>query len=265
MTWKAIGVSVIGTSHTKVGKPCQDSSGIEVLDKDVLIGIVADGLGSAERSEVGSALVVETVMKALKEGIIPLFPDSDLAWQELMQNAFKQARGVLENKAQELNCPLRELGTTLICFMYAPGTIAIGQIGDGAVVIQFEDNSLITVSSPQRGEFANETVPLTMDNALERVFYHVQPAQAKNIAAFSDGLQNLALISMNYQPFEPFFTPLFNLITNSEDLAATKTKLADFLGSEKVTGRTDDDKTLLLAHFAEEPVQEEKETREENL
>lgn len=258
MTWKAIGVSVIGTSHTKVGKPCQDSSGIEVLDNDVLIGIVADGLGSAERSEIGSSLVVATVMKALQEGVTPLLPDSDLSWQELMQNAFKLAREALESQAQELNCPLRELGTTLICFIYAPGTIAIGQIGDGAVVIQFEDDSLITVSSPQRGEFANETVPLTMDNALERVVYHVQPAQAKNIAAFSDGLQNLALISMNYQPFEPFFTPLFKLITNSEDLEATKTKLADFLGSDKITGRTDDDKTLLLAHFSEEnPLKEE--------
>ncbi|MHC1740057.1 MAG: PP2C family serine/threonine-protein phosphatase [Anaerolineaceae bacterium] len=247
MIWKSTGVSVIGTSHVKIGKPCQDSHAIQSLNNGCLIGVVADGLGSAEKSEIGSKLAVQTAMAVLGAGLIVCIPESDEAWQALLSKAFFEARAALEAEAANLKLELRDLGTTLICFIAANGNIAIGQIGDGAVVVQFTNGTLATVSSPQRGEFANETVPLTMDNALQRVCYHVQPAQIKNIAAFSDGLQNLALVTATYEPFAPFFTPLFDYLAATADTAVMPAKLQDFLSSERICGRTDDDKTLLLA------------------
>jgi len=247
MSWKAAGVSVIGSSHIRIGKPCQDSHAIQALENGCLIGIVADGLGSAERSEVGSNLAVQNAMAMLVAGLTVGIPECDNDWQSLLTKAFTEARGALEAEASHLQCELRELGTTLICFVVANGEIAIGQIGDGAIVAQFTDDTLVTLSSPQRGEFANETVPLTMEKALERVRYHVRPAQIKNLAAFSDGLQNLALINTTYEPFEPFFSPLFEFLSGNSDRAQMEEKLGVFLGSEKICGRTDDDKTLLLA------------------
>ncbi len=247
MIWKKVGVSVVGSSHERSGKPCQDSNDIRTGEHDCLIGIVADGLGSAERAEIGSQLAVKTAVAVLEEGLKTPPATSAEGWHQLLTQAFVQVRGALEVEAQTIGCPLRELGTTLIVFIAFPGGIAIGQIGDGAVVVQAEDDTLTTISSPQRGEFANETAPLTMDNALEQVRYSFQLGQVKNIAAFSDGLQNLALVSTNYTPHAPFFQPLFNYLAANEDVALVEERLRNFLASEKVCSRTDDDKTLLLA------------------
>ena len=261
MTWKYVGASVIGTSHVKIGKPCQDSHGITVSGEECLVGVVADGLGSAEYSDVGSKIAADSVVGYMIQelGLVP--PHSNDDWQDLLQRAFVLARKNLEKEAKTRGCELRDLGTTLIVFTAFPGGIAIAQIGDGAVVVQSDDGTMTTFSSPQRGEYANETVPLTMDNALERVRYSVQVNPIKNIAAFSDGLQNLALVTATYEPFEPFFTPLFNFLNSSTDLAAVEEKIKTFLGSEKICGKTDDDKTLLLAAWSVEvpadPGQEE--------
>ncbi len=250
MTWKYVGASVIGTSHVKLGKPCQDSHGITVCAEDCLVGVVADGLGSAEYSDVGSKIAADSVIGYMTHELDLIPPHSNDDWQDLLQRAFVLARKNLEKEAQSRGCELRDLGTTLIVFTAFPGGIAIAQIGDGAVVVQSDDGILTTFSSPQRGEYANETVPLTMDNALERVRYSVQANSIRNIAAFSDGLQNLALITATYEPFEPFFTPLFNFLNASTDTAAVEEKIKAFLGSEKICGKTDDDKTLLLAAWS---------------
>ena len=85
------------------------------------------------------------------------------------------------------------------------------------------------------------------DRGIPQIRCHVRPAQIKNLAAFSDGLQNLALINTTYEPFEPFFSPLFEFLSGNSDRAQMEEKLGVFLGSEKICGRTDDDKTLLLA------------------
>jgi hypothetical protein len=258
MTWKYVGASVIGTSHVKIGKPCQDSHAITVSGEECLIGVVADGLGSAEYSDAGSKLAADSVIEYLTHELDLIPPHSNDDWQDLLQRAFVLARKNLEKEAQTRACELRELGTTLIVFTAFPGGIAIAQIGDGAVVVQSDEGTLTTYSSPQRGEYANETVPLTMDNALERVRYSVQATSIRNIAAFSDGLQNLALITSTYEPFEPFFTPLFNFIKSSAELSAIEEKIKTFLGSEKICGKTDDDKTLLLAAWqTETPVETE--------
>jgi hypothetical protein len=55
-----------------------------------------------------------------------------------------------------------------------------------------------------------------------------------------------------YEPHAPFFRPLFAFAMESTDSAAAE-PLAAFLASERVTRRTDDDKTLVLAVHVEEP------------
>ena len=59
-TWRIAAASAVGTSHIKSGMPCQDSFLCSVVDSateaSVLIAIVADGAGSAARSDVGAHL-----------------------------------------------------------------------------------------------------------------------------------------------------------------------------------------------------------------
>jgi hypothetical protein len=56
--------SVMGSDHKLYGKNCQDYGNIR-LGNDVVVGIVADGCGSAEHSEVGARIVTEAILADL--------------------------------------------------------------------------------------------------------------------------------------------------------------------------------------------------------
>lgn len=64
MSWKAIARSTVGTNHLKQQIPCQDYGGCKILNR-VVIGVVADGAGSAKYADIGARLAVETVLEYL--------------------------------------------------------------------------------------------------------------------------------------------------------------------------------------------------------
>ena len=68
----------------------------------------------------------------------------------------------------------------------------------------------------------------------------------RGVAAFTDGLQRLALDMPKGAPHGPFFAPLFEFaegVTSGEKAIG---ELSEFLKSSKVVDRADDDLTLLL-------------------
>ena len=104
------------------------------------------------------------------------------------------------------------------------------------------------VSAPQRGEYANETNFITMNNWREEVQVRAEPSSVKRLAIFTDGIQSMELDSAyDNKPYAPFFDPLFAWAEKQEDEQADDEMLADFLVSPKVTARTNDDITLALA------------------
>jgi hypothetical protein len=118
------------------------------------------------------------------------------------------------------------------------------------MVAKLVDDSLILVNTPQQGEYINETIPITADNALNALAIASYQGEIKAFSVFSDGLQNLALDMTNQTPYEPFFTPLFKIASDvSLDSDYTSAQLAGFLQSERICQRTDDDKTLVLAAY----------------
>ena len=245
MIWEGYGASVVGTSHQTTGAPCQDAFLLRLCGP-VVITAVADGLGSAAKSDTGSKLAVAAAGEAVEQALATTTPLTESQWHEVLRSSFAAARGALEQHAAGVLQPLRDLATTLLVAVVTPGFLAVGQIGDGAIVARRFTGELETVSLPQRGEFANETTPLTAVGALERVAYRVLPAPITGLALFSDGLQNLCITSATGQPFEPFFAPFFDTFTPPFDREELARQLARFLGSERVCRRTDDDKTLVV-------------------
>jgi len=51
------------------------------------------------------------------------------------------------------------------------------------------------------------------------------------------------------EPHQPFFSPLFRFVAQVTDETVAQEELMEFLQSPRVTQRTDDDLTLLLAAF----------------
>jgi hypothetical protein len=72
-------------------------------------------------------------------------------------------------------------------------------------------------------------------------------ATPERVALFSDGLLRLALNLAAAAPHAPFFNSLFAFLTSQPSLDATAQALGEFLQSDRVNARTDDDKTLVVA------------------
>ena len=251
MPWKIVAASVQGTSHTKIGIPCQDSHCF-VQKGNILVGAVADGAGSASSAEIGSSIAAETCIHKITALISTIQEVPEHIAQSVLKQGLMEARVSLERKAEEqpTEKSLRDFATTLIAFVATAEFVTAAQVGDGALVGLSNDDELFSITVPSIGEYINETTFLVSDNWQDSIQASTVRQKIKAIAAFSDGLQLLALKLPQGTPYERFFRPLFNFVLDdNQDEAAAKMTLEAFLNSPRVNARTDDDKTLLLAGF----------------
>lgn len=246
--WRVVAASVRGTSHEKVGQLCQDAHHWQKLPEGVLVAAVADGAGSATLGKVGAIVAAQTAVEtiSLKEAM-PRSPDDEQGWQRLLFKALEAAKTAVEAEAVACGMTARDLATTLIIVVATPNFIAAVQVGDGVAVAGDEQGNLIPLTAPQRGEYINETIFLVSPNALDIAQVNLWRGTAANIAVLSDGLQMLALEMTEGKPHVPFFSPLFHFAKNVTDETEAKEQLVAFLRSPRITERTDDDLTLLLA------------------
>jgi hypothetical protein len=224
--------------------PCQDAHAYRVLPGEAILVAVADGAGTAEHSAKGAQWAVDQVMAAFLGAALPR---DEPGWSSLMRGVFARAREAVERLAEVESAELRLFASTLICAVATGELLAVGQIGDGIVVARAPDGSLFAATEPQRGEYANETLFLTMPGALDQIQVKVYPQPVRALAAMSDGLTRLAIVVAENDPHEPFFDPLFRFCAQAEDEFEAREQLAAFLDSDRVCARTDDDKTLVLA------------------
>lgn len=260
VSWRAVGVSVAGASHLRLGLPCQDAQGFAVHPSGALLVALADGAGSAERSELGAQAAVEAALAAMRAALDVGLPSGCEGWETLLREVFAAARAEVLRLAgedaaldgadgDEAEAPFnpRAYACTLTCAIAAGDWLAVGQVGDGAVVAVDQEDGLFAVTRPQRGEYANETHFLVQEDALDRLAVEVVEQPARGLAVMSDGLIRLALKLPSQEPHGPFFQPLFRFAESIQDPAEASAQLAAFLDSERVNARTDDDKSLVLA------------------
>lgn len=246
--WLVTGASVQGLSHQRLDLPCQDAHGYRVLDGNVLLAALADGAGSAEFSDAGAQAAVAEMLRALEEGLKDQSLPRELAeWENLLCESFKAAREAVLELADRAGELPRAFAATLTGLIATADGLVVGQIGDGAVIAEDGDGAFIPASHLQRGEYANETHFLVEEDALDQVVIERLERPVRSLAVMSDGLIRLALKMPDQEPHAPFFEPLFRFASTIEDAGQAAGQLADFLASERVNARTDDDKSLILA------------------
>lgn len=165
---------------------------------------------------------------------------------QAMRDVFARTRQNLERLAKTRDLPLREYGTTLIVVVITRDWLALGHLGDGAVVVLTDEGAMETVSAPQCCEYANEVIPLTSPEAMSLVHLYARKVSVKAAALLTDGLQNLSINTTTRVPYAPFFDPFFSAVRQEVDAEEASIQLAEFLGSERVCTKTDDDKTLVI-------------------
>ena len=249
-----------GTSHLKAGQPCQDHSGFLLMprvSRDTIVAAVADGLGSAKHSAVGSKVATETAAETASRLIWQrrLRATTPQHMESVLNAAVLQARMALENEAHRMTVPLEELATTLLVMVHTQGMIATAHVGDGAAVVSTKAGEYRALAKPQRGEYANETTALTSRRALQQCEISIarprRPVQ--EIALTTDGLLNLSMNMSTMEPHPPFFQNMANWLREHDGQQHPNGELKDTLSSDIVTRRTDDDLTLLLAVRTQTP------------
>ena len=250
--WHVLSASVRGTSHIRAGLPCQDSVYSRAdLPGGALVAAVADGAGSAPLSDIGSSLAARESVEAARFSMLHTSASvSEGYLRATAHTSVLVARSALHREARRHGRNVRDFATTLILVIVADDILATAQIGDGAVVVSDRSARYSLFTTPQRGEYANETRFLTSTNALESLQLKVETIDLCRLAMFTDGIQNLVLDAASGTPHAPFFTPLFRWFESNADRPDSASALEALLVSPKVTSRTDDDVTLLLASSA---------------
>lgn len=263
MKWKAVARSAIGTSHENQGIVCQDYGDYRIFQDVIIVGAVADGAGSAKHSDIGAKLAVETVLKCFSD--ISEYPEK----QEEFEQGFSQplskeeAQKVfaeivnkviteLQKQADEKDYFINDLACTLLVFLATPDWFAAMQIGDGFIVMRSQESEYQLLFQPDKGEFANETTFITSANAVKEMQVTVISEKQQFICASTDGLEKVAIRLSDWEPFSPFFKPLEEYLHEPVNEEEKDKYLMEFLNSERLNSRTDDDKTLLLCFFDRE-------------
>ncbi len=262
MGWKAIARYATGTSHKEQKIPCQDC-GLYRIFNDVIVGAVADGAGSAKYSEIGSKLAVETALKYLskiseylqkRKGFWQRVsqPLSEIKAKKLFAKTVKQVIAELKNQAANNDYSVHDLACTLLVFVATSEWVIAMQIGDGFMVVRSQEPEYKLLFEPDKGEFFNETTFVTSANALEEMQVKVISGKQEFICASTDGLEKVAIRLSDWKPHPPFFKPLEEYLQETDKPEDDEKYVIDFLNSERLNSRTDDDKTLLLCLFEEE-------------
>ena len=247
------GGKTTGSSHIKKGVPCQDAFRSEKTDSGEIILAVADGLGSAEHSEIGAKIAVNTAVDKIKSLFINIdgygIPAAALMKnRDIITEAFSASRTALEDFAGDNGYPLKKLACTLIVAFTWEGYLTTGHIGDGAVTAQI-NNDIRIISDPGDSEYVNEVTPLTSGKIEENTRINENIPDVSVFAAFTDGCQRAFLVKRNgeYIPYESFFRPIFTYAKDVNDEEEASGEIVRFLESDKMNENSDDDKTLVIA------------------
>jgi len=247
--WKVLGVSAQGVSHLKTATPCQDAHAWEALPGGLLIAAVSDGAGSAAFSDEGASAAASAAIAALRQRLttedMTVISQEQGGWHGVLTDAVEQARQAVVALAERRGEPLREFAATLIVVIATSEFVTAMQVGDGAAVAGDERGALFTLTSPQAGEYINETFFLGAPDSLATAQFAFRRGAIRRLALLSDGLQLLALKMPAGEPHAPFFMPLFRFVAEcGED---GQQQLQSFMRSPRVADRSDDDLTLVLA------------------
>ena len=249
VSWRVVAGSAVGTSHAATGLPCQDSCWAQVdtpTGKTPVLSIfVADGAGSAQHGGEGAELAIKTAAEFVQKKLaLPEFGLGD----DFAVDCVMSVRAALFSAAEKERVRAREFACTFLGIIATNQGTLIMQIGDGGIVIDVGSGLEVPIV-PMCGEYANMTHFITDEDAVDRLESRAFNRPVTKAAAFSDGVQRLALQMDTNTAHEPFFAPFFKVLSTAteEQEDQLQDAMMRFLNSDAVNDRTDDDKTLALA------------------
>ncbi len=263
--WCIATATTPGSSHLREGLPNQDAVAYRIVESDigeVVIAAVADGAGSASRSDEGSQIAVDAAVSTIVDGIgqQPAAASCEHLAESLARDAIVQAKTDVEDYGREHDILSRELASTLIVAFACDSLLTAVQVGDGAVIaFNVDRGAATTLCEAHSGEYANETTFITSCPKPHEIAYvgHASGCDYDALALITDGLQNLALKMPEREAFMGFWSPMLDDLAHTDQPEAVQERLQEFIGDERVQSRTTDDVTIAIAARSSRSSQEE--------
>ena len=144
----------------KKGKvPYQDRMNAKTFDDGTSIVVLADGLGSKSKSHIGAEIAVKTSIKTLYK-LFENYDGGNLTADTVRTTLLSEIKREIKERAKDDNInDYREYACTLLFAIMKQNSIALGQIGDGYIVIKKpnEEPRLVFDPKDENSEFGNAT------------------------------------------------------------------------------------------------------------
>lgn len=149
-------------AQTDVGLKREINQDAILVDHDLSLYIVADGMGGHKGGEVASALAIEAAQEVLSRRV----SDSKLSPRKVLAEVYRQASSRIHHKATFESPELMGMGTTMVLCWGHKGRIYIGNVGDSRAYLfregqlwqLTEDHSLIN-EQVRAGVISEEEAP----------------------------------------------------------------------------------------------------------
>ncbi|KQN01454.1 PP2C family serine/threonine-protein phosphatase [Sphingomonas sp. Leaf25] len=243
-TWAA--ASRRGTAHVTTGDGLQDAYRVLTV-AGFIIAIACDGAGSTRYGRLGAVIATRVLSRRAAKWV---GRHRRLPSPVMMEMWVAEVRLAIFVHADRRGCAMGAFAATLVLAISNGISTLTAHVGDGAVVAQCAGfNEIIALSWPESGQYASTTFFLT-DDAVRLRIGIVTDIAVDRVAVLTDGLERLALDFAGKAAHAPFFRSIFGPVASSICVGRNQrlsAQLADFLSSDSVNARTDDDKTLVVA------------------
>lgn len=241
---------IVGASHVRSGKPCQDDVGVWSVG-DIVAVAVADGHGSSRHADVGARLAVQVALETLARFADDLGQRASsltevhrFAEHPLRVHVVREWAARVRSKAGREDVPLVDYGSTLLFALAAPEFLLIGQLGDGDVLLVGSEGRVATPIPPDPSAFADETPSLCLHEAWHALRVSVLPAPREEalLLLSTDGYSKSYASDTVFQQIGPDYLDL----VRTDGLHGLAPHLRGFLEQVTTEGSGDDIAVALL-------------------
>ena len=240
------GVSLPGTYHIKNNIVCQDSHKIIQIGKNAAVAAVADGLGSACYSDVGSKIAVTISTEFCRKNITAAIKEQQIP--EIIKAAFTVALQTIEEEAAKKDRSIDLYDTTLSLAVLIRDVLYYGHSGDSGMIALSTQGCYEQVTKQQRDQ-EGRVFPLFFSDKWEFARYG---NRVSSVLLATDGmLETFYPIYIKNDPVNihvslvQFFMDYRSLRIDKLGQEAVQIRIADFL--EKIPDeQVNDDKTVVV-------------------
>lgn len=232
------GFSIVGKSHINKGTCCQDSHMIKELDNGWIIAAVADGVGSAKNSQIGSSIAAKTVVEFCAE-CMP-WDYSVIGIKSMLRTAYNYAFKQIIKESEKSGEPLESYDTTLTTVIYDGHRIIYGHSGDGGIIGLTIYGDYVQITTPQKGVDMISVLPLRSGYTVWSIDSYDEELAA--VMIMTDGmldgtlcpyLLKLSNKSEVYTPIATFFADPLGIPNNKKDFKELKKDIEDFITAKE--------------------------------